>query len=92
MEGGWVKIYYSMQKWEWYDVPEMVALFVHLIVDANYEDREWHGMTIERGQLVTSIAKLAKRVGISVQQTRTCLSRLESTGEVVTNQQTNSQS
>lgn len=84
MEGGWIKIYYSMQKWEWYDVPEMVALFVHLIVDANYEDREWHGMTIERGQLVTSIAKLAKRVGISVQQTRTCLSRLEGTGEIVT--------
>ena len=84
MEGGWVKIYYSMQKWEWYDVPEMVALFVHLIIDANYEDRDWHGMKIERGQLVTSVSKLAKRVGITIQQTRTCLSRLEGTGEIVT--------
>lgn len=62
----------------------MVSLLVHLLMLANYEDRRWRGVTIQRGQLVTSLISLSDITGISVQSLRTCLKRLEETGEIVT--------
>ena len=32
MNTGWIKIYRSLLYWEWADVPEMVALWVRLII------------------------------------------------------------
>lgn len=81
-EGGWIKLHRKFLNWEWSDSPEVVALFVHLLLDANHEDRKWHGQLIERGQIVTSRDKLSKLTGLSVQQVRTCLARMEQTGEI----------
>ncbi len=77
-----IKLYRRFLKWEWADTPNMVSLFIHLLLLANYEDKEWHGVTIKRGQLVTGRVALAKIVGISEQQVRTCLARLQDTGEI----------
>ena len=82
-EGGWIKLHRKFLNWEWSDSPEVVALFVHLLLDANHEDRKWHGQLIERGQIVTSRDKLSKLTGLSVQQVRTCLARMEQTGEII---------
>ena len=81
---GWIKIYRSLLYWEWADVPEMVALWVRLIIRATHEDSQWHGVTISRGQLVTTTAKLAAESGLSVKQVRTCLDRLKESGQIVT--------
>ena len=81
---GWIKIYYKLLEWEWHSEPNMVSLLVHLLMLANYEDRRWRGVTIQRGQLVTSLISLSDITGISVQSLRTCLKRLEETGEIVT--------
>ena len=81
---GWIKIYRSLLYWEWADVPEMVALWVRLIIRATHEDTQWHGVTISRGQLVTTTAKLAAESGLSVKQVRTCLDRLKESGQIVT--------
>ena len=78
----YIKLYRRFLKWEWADTPNMVSLFIHLLLLANYEDKEWHGVTIKRGQLVTGRMALAKIVGISEQQVRTCLARLQDTGEI----------
>jgi hypothetical protein len=78
----WVKLYEKFTEWEWHDVPEMVSLFFHLLVMAQHEDYKYHGKVIKRGQLVTSIRKLAKLTGISFQSVRTCLGRLELTHEI----------
>ena len=40
-------------------------------------------MIIERGQLVTSYESLHNKTGLSIRTLRTCLSRLEETGEIV---------
>ena len=79
---GWIKIHRSFLDWEWFDKPEMVQLFVYLILKANHDDKEWHGMTIERGQIVTSVAKIAQDTRLSARIVRTCLERLKSTNEV----------
>ena len=79
---GWIKIHRSFLTWEWFDKPEMVQVFVYLLLKANHAAREWHGMTIERGQIVTSVAKIAQETRLSVRKVRTCLDRLKSTNEV----------
>ena len=82
MNGGWIKLYYKLLDWEWLDCPEMVGLWVNLLLRANREDRKWHGTTIRRGQLVTTRSELAELCGLSVQTLRTCIDRLKSTSEI----------
>ena len=83
MEDGWIKIYpYRLLEWEWYDDANMFRLFMHLLLKANYKDKQWHGITIKRGQLVTSLGNLSAETGLTLQTVRTCLARLTSTGEI----------
>lgn len=76
-------------EWEWYDQTSMVRLFLHILLKANYEDKKWHGVVIKRGQLVTSFANLSAETGLSLQVVRSCLDKLQRTGEV--NKQSTSQ-
>lgn len=82
MESGWIKIHRKFSEWEWIDKPEMVSLFIYLLLTAGSEDRMWHGLMVKRGQLVTSVSSLSKKLGISTQTLRTCLGRLKSTNEI----------
>ena len=83
MEDWWIKIFpYRLLEWEWYDDLYMFRLFMHLLLKANYRDKEWHGTIIKRGQLVTSLANLSAETGLTYKQVRSCLDKLEKTGEV----------
>lgn len=73
---------YRMLEWEWYDDLYMFRLFMHLLFKANNRDKEWHGTIIKRGQLVTSLANLSAETGLSYQQVRSCLDKLNKTGEI----------
>ena len=79
---GWIKIYRAITEWEWYQNSQMVHLLIHLIFKANIMDKKWKGITIKRGQLVTSVASLSSSTGISIRSIRTCLDRMEETGEI----------
>lgn len=79
---GWIKAHRSLLDWEWHTNPNMVSLWMHLLVLANFEDKRWKGMVIKRGQLVTSISRLSETTGISQQSLRTCLAKLEQTQEI----------
>jgi len=46
-------------------------------------DTSYHGHEIKRGQAVIGRKKLSERSGISEQTIRTCLARLEQTGEII---------
>ena len=80
--GNWIKLNRSILNWEWYDDINTFRVFIHLLLTANYKPKNWHGITIERGQRVISISNLAEEVGLSVKQTRTALDRLIETGEI----------
>lgn len=72
-----------MKNWEWYqDVPVKV-LFLHLLLEANHEDRNWQGITVHRGQTITSIRKLAMDTGLTIKQVRVALDKLKRTHEIV---------
>lgn len=85
LNGGFIVIHRKILEWEWIKSPTTLCLFIHLILAANYEDKRFQGMEVKRGQLVTSLASLSEATGLSIQQTRTALSHLISTGEI-TNQ------
>jgi len=79
---GWIKLHYKFLKWEWSNDANMVALFLHLLLKANYQGRNWRGQDIKRGELITGLHSLSAETGISLQSLRTCLKRLKSTNEI----------
>ena len=79
---GWLKLHRAFSEWEWSDEPNMVALFIHLLLTANFEDKNWKGIPVKKGQLIAGRKKMSEATGISEQGIRTCLDRLRSTKEV----------
>lgn len=87
MDNGFIKLYKKMLKWEWYDDTNTLRLFLHCLLKANWETKNWRGIEIEAGQFVTSLASLSKETQLSVQQVRTAIEHLESTGEITSKPQ-----
>ena len=81
-QNGWVKVFYQLLEWEWYGDPNMVALFLHLLLRANFKTTRKKGVEFGRGVVLTSREQLAAETGISEQTVRTCLKRLKSTNEI----------
>ena len=57
-------------------------MFIYLILKASCTDKQWQGITVKRGQLITSNATMRQDLRLSEQQIRTCIKRLISTGEI----------
>jgi len=79
---GWIKLHRSILNWEWYDNPNVLSLFIHCLFSANYEEKKWHGQTIKKGSFITSIKHLSEDTGLSTQQVRTALSKLQTTNNI----------
>lgn len=79
---GWIKIHRSILNWEWWDDHNTTRLFLYCLLEANHEDKKWHGENIERGTFITSLSHLSQNTGLSTQQIRTSLERLISTNEI----------
>lgn len=75
--GGWVKLHRKLLEWEWYGDAHMVHLLVHLLLTASHENREYKGMTIKRGQVVTSKKQLSEALNMSETSVMRRLRRLE---------------
>lgn len=82
LDTGFVKIYRSLLNWEWYDDVATKTVFLHLLLTVSIDDQKWHGIVVKRGSRVSSYAKLAEETKLSVQQIRTAINHLESTGEL----------
>ena len=78
----WIKIFRELLQWEWFQKAEMVQLFIYLLLKASRTDKQWQGITVKSGQLVTSNATMRQDLRLSEQQIRTCIKRLISTGEI----------
>jgi hypothetical protein len=80
---GWIKLHRKFLEWEWWEEPNMVRMFLTLLLTANTEDKRWKGITIHRGQLVTSLSRLMIITCMSRKCVRTALLRLQKTNEIV---------
>lgn len=81
---GYVKVFRTFLDWQWFQKPEMVQLWLYLLLKANHQENEWQGMVIGRGQLFVGRNKIQAETGLSEQTIKTCLKRLKSTGEITT--------
>ncbi len=82
MQNGWMKI-----PTEWYRETSVKSCREHamiqwLVMNANITESEWNGITVKRGQVVTSLSKLSEGVQQSLQQTRNTLDNIVNNKEV----------
>ena len=82
MAGGWVKVYREFTSWEWYSDVNVSRVVFHLLLTVNHKATKWQGQIIEAGSKVTSLQHLADETGLSVQNVRTAIVKLKSTGEI----------
>lgn len=79
---GFVKFHRKITEWEWYSDANTFRVFFHLILTANYEDKKWQGITIKRGQRVSSYEKIAEELKLSIKQVRIAIDKLKRTNDV----------
>lgn len=82
LEKGYIRLFRQFLDWEWYDNPTTKVLFIHLLLNANSKPKKWQGIDIKRGQLVTSVSKLAVATKLSIQQIKTAIKNLQKTNEI----------
>lgn len=73
---GFIKLPRNIQDWDWYGSPNTMLVWIHILLNANYEDREWRGEIVERGSFITSVSSLSHETGLSEGEVRGALERL----------------
>lgn len=81
---GWIKLHRRLLDWRWIKNPNVLSVFIQLLLRVNFEKGYFESIEISRGSLVTSLETLANSTNLSLQQVRTALSKLKSTGEITT--------
>lgn len=77
-----IKLDRNVLNWRWYKNPNTMRLFIHLLLSVNIKEHDFEKVTIHRGEVATSYASLADALNMSIQEARTAISHLKSTGEI----------
>lgn len=77
-----IQLHRKLLQWEWYDDINTKVLFIHLLLKANYKPKNWRGIDIWTGEVLTWRITLSDETGLTQQQIRTCLNKLKSTNEI----------
>lgn len=79
---GFIMLWRKALNWEWYKNIPVKVLFFHILLIANHSNQRWEGIEVKAGETITSIQHLAEESGVSIQQVRTALEKLEKTKEI----------
>lgn len=83
MKERWIKAYTSLLDWEFFFDPLILRTWIYLLMKANIKDMVLKdGVTVKRGQLVTSLSTLSRDLRMSVKQMRRVLGALKTAGYV----------
>ena len=82
MKTGYIKLFRSIEDWEWIDDPVMLYFWVRILLMANWDDVRFRGMVVGRGSFLTSYRNLADTLGLSLRQVRTCIEHLISCKQI----------
>lgn len=85
VENGYIRLHRTITGWRWYKDGNVLRLWLHLLLNANYEQSEFQDRIIGRGEQVTSLKALSESTGLSIQEVRTALGKLKRTGEILVN-------
>lgn len=79
---GWIKLHRSLITWDYWDDHNTTRLLTYLLLSVNHQTKNWKGMEIQAGTIVTSFEKLSIATGLSVQQIRRSLTCLENDKQI----------
>jgi len=78
----YIKLHRKLLNWGWFNKPEILSVFIYCLIRANYEDGDYQGHKVLRGQFITSPDKIAQATGLTYQCVRTVLNKLILTNEI----------
>lgn len=79
---GFVKFPRKLLDWRWYGNNNTRIVYFDLLLRAEWTEREYLGVILKRGQVAVTVSALATNNHLTVQQTKTALNNLKSTGEI----------
>lgn len=79
---GYIKLHRKIIEWEWYSDPNTKIVFLHLLLNANFRPVKYCGVELKAGELIVTLPELAGTLQLTVQNVRTALNHLKSTGEI----------
>lgn len=83
MNEGWIKLHRQLKEWQHYQEPYVLLVWLDLLLSANSKAGWVRGNRINRGQLITSVARIMESTGIGSDNTvRDALRKLEESGEI----------
>lgn len=82
IDNGWVCVHRKLLEWEWFSEPKMVQFFMYCLLRANHKNINYKGIELKKGDFICSIPTIQADLKLSVQEIRTCIKRLKSTGEI----------
>ena len=85
MHNGFIVIDRKMLEWKYHDNPLAFALWIHVLLKANWKDGWFHGRLVERGSFITSVGALAKETGIHTNTVRKYLKQFEKDEQILLN-------
>ena len=77
-----VKINDDIKQWAWYDDNNTLLVYIRLIVAASWCDTVCKNVSLKRGQVLTTVSKIAAENKITVRQARTCIELLKATNKL----------
>ncbi len=82
MNKGWIKLHRQFLEWEWYDDNNTKIVFLHLLLKANHKPKNYRGLELKAGTILTGRKLLGLETKLTVRQIRTSLTKLKSTNEI----------
>lgn len=82
LQNGYVKIYRSLLNWEWFKDVNTMHLFIYCLIKANFKEKNYQGIKINRGQFMTSFDRMTVETGLSKSKIRTAIKHLILTQEL----------
>ena len=78
----YIKIDRNITRWRWFKNTNTLIVFLWLLLEANVSDHEFEHEMIHRGEVATSLRTIGISTGLTIQEVRTAILHLKSTGEI----------
>lgn len=82
MNNGFIKIFRQMVEWRWWGNCNAMALWLYILMNANWKDGYWQGVEIKRGEFITSKSKIAEDLRLNRRTVTRWLNVFESDGQI----------
>lgn len=82
MNNGFIKIFRQMTEWRWWGNCNAMAMWLYILMNANWKDGYWQGIEIKRGEFVTSKSRIAEDLRLNRRTVTRWLNVFESDGQI----------